>query len=224
MIYNMLQNILHLFRFKNKTDMNTIQYNDFSSAIVVIDMQNDFVTGTLAVTGATKIIEIMEKFISRVHKKTNAKILYIRDWHPKNHCSFKENGGRFPAHCIANTPGADFAFSKGFVDVCIESTPHKCIVFNKGVDADHDEHSPFNTNIKSQDELEARYDKLIRINDVTDIFICGITIEDGVKQTALDLKNAGFHVTVLLDLCRGIDPITTNPAIAELKAKGIDIL
>ena len=54
----------------------------------MIDLQNDFITGSLAVGGAAEIIEPLEK-LSRTD--TWHQVLYSQDWHPTDHISFFSN-------------------------------------------------------------------------------------------------------------------------------------
>ena len=54
----------------------------------MIDLQNDFITGSLAVGGAADIIEPLEK-LSRTD--TWHQVLYSQDWHPTDHISFFSN-------------------------------------------------------------------------------------------------------------------------------------
>lgn len=70
--------------------------------LVVVDVQYDFASpnGALYVKGgekiADKVLEIIDQF---------DKVVFTMDFHPVNHCSFKENGGIWPVHCVAYTAG-----------------------------------------------------------------------------------------------------------------------
>lgn len=33
-------------------------------------------------------------------------VMVTKDFHPSNHCSFKENGGQWPPHCVKDTTGS----------------------------------------------------------------------------------------------------------------------
>ena len=75
-------------------------------ALVVVDMLYDFIDGSLACQGADEAIARTLKFISRnigrdgdteVEILDTFPVLFIRDHHPADHCSFKENGGIWPA-------------------------------------------------------------------------------------------------------------------------------
>ena len=51
----------------------------------------------------------------------------------------------------------------------------------------------------------------------------GIATDHCVRATALDAAAAGFATTVLLDLCAGVAPETTERAVAEMRAAGIAV-
>ena len=66
---------------------------DRSCALVIVDMQNDFMpTGTLPVPDADKIIPVLNKYID-MFVSNRLRIFATRDWHPPNHISFKQRGG-----------------------------------------------------------------------------------------------------------------------------------
>ncbi len=46
----------------------------------------------------------------------------------------------------------------------------------------------------------------------------GIATDHCVRATALDAAAAGFTTTVLLDLCAGVAPETTERALDQLRA------
>ena len=73
--------------------------------LIIVDCQNDFITGTMATKNARNSVNEIKKFIKN-HVKEIEKILFIIDWHPYNHSSFKKYGGEHPSHCVQYTPGA----------------------------------------------------------------------------------------------------------------------
>lgn len=95
--------------------------SDYAS-LIVVDMQNDFIylpkgvvdkyklnqpIGRFCVESGLSIVDPMVQFIDRNAPRLS-KIIYTRDAHPINHCSFftNEDPGPFPPHCIANHYGA----------------------------------------------------------------------------------------------------------------------
>src|SRR5512140_715233 len=77
-------------------------------ALLVVDMQRDFVHGSLPVPGAAAIVPLLTRCV-RAFERRGLPVLATRDWHPPDHCSFLGRGGRWPPHCVAGTGGADFA-------------------------------------------------------------------------------------------------------------------
>ena len=71
--------------------------------LVVVDVQKDFYhpDGALYVKGGEVLPERIAKVIPQFDK-----VVFTADWHPINHCSFKENSGIWPIHCVAYTEGA----------------------------------------------------------------------------------------------------------------------
>ena len=80
-----------------------------SQSLFVIDMQNDFTlpapAGRFSVYHGIKMAEKLSSFIEKNHSKFT-KIIFSRDTHPFDHCSFAGSGGPFPAHCVINSKGA----------------------------------------------------------------------------------------------------------------------
>lgn len=69
--------------------------------LVAVDLQNDFIDGSLTVPGAADVIPVINDALG------NYDLVYFTlDWHPVGHCSFRESGGLWPAHCVHHTVGA----------------------------------------------------------------------------------------------------------------------
>lgn len=71
--------------------------------LVVVDVQKDFYhpDGALYVKGGEALPERIAKVIPEFDN-----VIFTLDWHPANHCSFADNGGIWPVHCVAYTEGA----------------------------------------------------------------------------------------------------------------------
>ena len=72
------------------------------NVLLIVDPQNDFITGSLAVEGAKEKMMYLSDYINSVEYDY---IFITMDTHPENHMSFKENGGIWPKHCVAGTNG-----------------------------------------------------------------------------------------------------------------------
>jgi len=69
--------------------------------LLAVDLQNDFIDGSLAVPGAGEVIPVINA------AKHNYDLVYFTlDWHSVGHCSFREQGGPWPVHCVHHTVGA----------------------------------------------------------------------------------------------------------------------
>ena len=78
-------------------------------ALIVVHVQKDFLRGgSLAVPSGDEIVPVLNRYL-RAFQRARLPIVASRDWHPANHCSFKEQGGPWPPHCVAGSPGSDFA-------------------------------------------------------------------------------------------------------------------
>lgn len=148
--------------------------------LLIIDPQMDFIDGSLPVPGAAECMEALAEYIR------NAKDNYVckavtTDWHPYNHCSFAEQGGGWPMHCVQNSSGA--AVFPAVLEA-LYSTPGKVMILRKGVRKRTEEYSIFK-NRRSSIQL----DNVIRNMKIEGIDICGIagdvcvlnTLKDGIE-------------------------------------------
>ena len=71
--------------------------------LIVVDMQNDFIDGSLAVAEAEQIIEPVNSIADEI-REHDGTVVFTRDWHPEKTPHFE----KWPVHCVANTRGADF--------------------------------------------------------------------------------------------------------------------
>ena len=76
-----------------------------AEALLVVDFQNDFCPGgTLEVPEGD---EIAGRVAELAGSGRFDLVVATRDWHPPDHGSFREQGGRWPVHCVQGTPGAE---------------------------------------------------------------------------------------------------------------------
>jgi nicotinamidase/pyrazinamidase len=196
--------------------------------VIVVDIQGDFTTwkkGSLAVEGTDKaFIDKVKKATAELKKKGYV-MFATQDWHPADHISFFSNhpgkkafdviqiDGRtqvlWPPHCIQNTQNAK---------VLVDNKLFKAIV-QKGKDKRFDSYSGFQDDGGAKTEL----DSLLKKQGIKDVIVYGIATDYCVKATAMDAVAAGYKVTVIQDLCKGVAPDTTAKALQEMKDKGIKI-
>ena len=65
---------------------------------------------------------------------------------------------------------------------------------------------------------------VLRRHDVTSIDVVGLATGHCDRATALDGRREGFGVRVLLPLCAGVAPDTTQAALEEMSSAGVDIV
>lgn len=81
---------------------------DAHSVLLLVHLQNDFCPGgALPIAGGDEIIPLVNDYIQQFAAQ-GSPIIATRDWHPPNHCSFKEQGGPWPSHCVQGSWGAQF--------------------------------------------------------------------------------------------------------------------
>lgn len=182
---------------------------DKKSALIVVDVQNDFCHGgALAVKEGGEVVPAFNRYIE-VFEKSGSPIYACRDWHPKDHSSFKEQGGPWPPHCVQETEGA--RFHPGL------KLPANSVVISKGWQREDDSYSEFErTNLELY----------LKRQGVHSLFIGGLATDYCVKNTVLDACRLGFKTYLLLDASRGIDVKTRDSerAIGEMiKAGAISV-
>jgi nicotinamidase/pyrazinamidase len=174
-----------------------------SRALLIVDFQNDFTPGgALAVPHGDEIAERINELAA---SGDYSLVVATRDWHPPDHGSFAEQGGPWPVHCVADSPGAQLhpALDESHVDVIVD----------KGQDASTEGYSGFEG---------TRLGELLRERGITQVTVVGLATDYCVKNTALDALREGFQVTVDATAVRGVEvaPGDSERAPAEVRAAG----
>ncbi len=197
-------------------------------AVIVVDLQGDFTTmkkGSLAVNGTDKaFVDKVAKATETLAKKGHP-VYATQDWHPKDHVSFFSNheGKKpfeaikieertqvlWPPHCVQDTEGAK---------ILLDEKLFKAIV-KKGKDKKFDSYSGFQDDGGSMTEMDATLKK----DGIKEVIVYGIATDYCVKATAIDAAKAGYKVTVIEELCKGVAPDTTAKAIKEMKDQGVTV-
>lgn len=207
----------------------TLRKSKAKIGVIVVDVQGDFTTarsGSLAVEGTD------QSFIDRIEQATAALnrkgclIFATQDWHPSDHISFYTNhsgkkpfdvlrvDGRtqvlWPPHCVQNTENAEVLLDKKIFQAIVK----------KGMDKRFDSYSGF----KDEGGAATEMDRVLREHGIGELIVYGIATDYCVKATAIDAAEAGYHVTVIEGLCKGVAPETTAVAIQEMKNRGIKVV
>lgn len=193
------------------------------SALLVIDMQYDFMPGgALAVAEGDALVPLINRLGQRF---TN--VVLTQDWHPAGHASFaSSHPGRqpfevislaygpqtlWPDHCIQGSVGAQL-----HADLQL---PHAQLVLRKGCNGAIDSYSAFLEADRTTPTGLAGY---LRERGVQHVFVVGLALDYCVAWTALDACAAGFTTTVIADACRAIDMNgSLDKAWNDLQAAGV---
>lgn len=216
---NLIKDINQLYCF---TILTNIQFNCIlvkmatvdtkDSALIIIDMQNDFVlpTGSLYINGAPEIVEPISKLLADPKFKLR---VFSQDWHPWEHVSFKDQGGLFAPHCIQNTPGAEI------VDELRKYNNLAQTGIKKGYTYQPDSYSVF---MSMDKKVSTGLNEILRTENINTLFICGVATDYCVYYSVLDALRLGYKVYLILNLTRPIgDP---QPQIADMIRSGAIII
>lgn len=175
-------------------------------ALVIVDVQNDFVPGgALAVPAGDEIVGRVNELIDSGRFDL---VVATRDWHPPDHSSFSEQGGPWPVHCVRGTEGAELHPSI--------PTDKVDVVIDKGIEPDVEGYSGFD-----QTGLES----LLRERGIERVTLVGLATDVCVKHTAHDALGLGFEVELDRAGTRGIDaePGESERTLAALEQAGATV-
>jgi nicotinamidase/pyrazinamidase len=175
-------------------------------ALIVVDMQNDFMPGgALAVPEGDTIVETINRLARQF-----SNVVLTQDWHCPGHASFaSSHPGRevyesfdafygpqvlWPDHCVMGTPGADFHPG---LDI-----PHAGLILRKGYHRDVDSYSAF---LEADRKTRTGLDGWLASRGITEIVVCGVATDFCVGWTACDARHFGLSVSVIEEASRGID-------------------
>ncbi|MDW5313175.1 bifunctional nicotinamidase/pyrazinamidase [Rhizobium sp. PL01] len=197
--------------------------------LLLVDIQNGFCSrGNLAVPDGEAVVPVANRLMVEGGYDL---VVASQDWHPADHGSFaSQHSGRhpfemgtlhgkpqmlWPDHCVQGTVDADFhpVLDISRIDY----------VQRKGEDRTVDSYSAFRDNDR---EALTGLSKYLVDAAIDELDICGLATDYCVKDSVLDamLLVPGVRVRVVVDACRGIDPDGVTAAIAEMSAKGAQIV
>jgi nicotinamidase/pyrazinamidase len=184
-------------------------------ALIIADVQNDFCEGgSLAVTGGASVAAGISRLLaaSEPQRPHWDHVVATKDNHidPKAHFSeAPDYVDTWPVHCVAGTAGAEFHAAL--------DTDQLEAVFTKGEYA------------AAYSGFDGRAGGIglaawLRMRDVSEVDIVGLTADHCVRATALDAVHEGFAATVLLNLTAGVSPDTTAAALEAMRAAGVTLI
>lgn len=192
------------------------------SALVVVDMLYDFIDGSMACQEAEKAVANTLEHLEKVTAGTDPDssgvrsiypILFVRDHHPANHSSFQAQGGPWPEHCVQGTRGAD-------IHMDLAPYASEDLTFFKGEDPAVEQYSGFEGRNPAGQSLS----EVLSLMEIRQVTVCGIATEYCVYNTAKDLKDAGFEVSVLKDCLAYVDAAGHVETLEKMKNEGIRLI
>ena len=153
-----------------------------NNLLIIVDPQIDFTTGSLATKNGPAAMDYLAKALEQGAWKNYGWIIVTQDAHPTNHCSFVEQGGVFPPHCVEGTEGMDVYPALQEVLNSLTASIPNIHYMHKGNLAEKEEFSIFQ-NEQSGEKLR------VTIEDFgfEGIDICGIATDYCVYETTKDL-------------------------------------
>jgi nicotinamidase/pyrazinamidase len=191
---------------------------DPQTALVVVDLQNDFAdpAGNLAVAGGEAVIPVVNREV-RDATEAGALIVATQDWHPESTPHFAKDGGVWPVHCVGGTWGAELA--PGFV------LPADAPRVRKGTNGE-DGYSGFTMrDSETAREMPTELEGLLRGRGIERVVVCGLATDYCVLATALDAVRLGFAVRLPADAVAAVNlqPEDGERALSEMAEAGVVI-
>jgi nicotinamidase/pyrazinamidase len=185
---------------------------DFSrSALIIIDVQNDFCPGgALGVEKGGEVIGPLNRLAS-LFAARGGRVVATQDWHPADHASFAvSHAGKkpgetvdlpgakaqilWPCHCIQGSRGADF-------HAALDLKPVNLII-RKGFRTDLDSYSAFFENDR---KTSTGLDGFLKALSIDTLVLGGLATDYCVLYSALDAVALVYKTFVAQDAVRGVD-------------------
>lgn len=165
--------------------------------LIVVDMQNDFISGSL---GSDLALSIVPAVVEKV-KNYDGKVIFTRDTHGENYLKTQE-GKRLPVeHCIKGTNGHEICDQlKGYATTVVDKTTFGSLNLPEVIK-------------KEQSKVE-------------EIELCGLCTDICVISNAMILKAAfpETRIVVLKDCCAGVTFESHLTALNAMKSVQIDVV
>ncbi len=166
--------------------------------LVVIDMQNDFVTGTLGSKDAENIVSNVQAKVKE-YKENNYSIIFTRDTHFENYLETQEGRNLPVVHCVKGTEGHEVIKE-------LDTTGYEII------------------DKPSFGSLELS--EKIAIGEYDEVELCGLCTDICVVSNAIILKAKLPETKVSVDpkCCAGVTVESHNAAITTMKMCQVNII
>ncbi|WP_374929818.1 isochorismatase family protein [Kytococcus sedentarius] len=199
----------------------TQQTTTRTTALLVVDVQNDFCPGgSLATTEGDAVARAIAEHI-RAAGDHYAAVVATQDWHedPGDHWSDEPDFvDSWPVHCEVGTPGAEFHPAVAEVAEAFDA------VFRKGrfeaAYSGFEGHLASEGDTSGDDAEPTMLATWLRDRGIETVEVCGIATDHCVRATVIDALSAGFAAHVLLPLTSGVDEAASTSAVQEMEAAG----
>lgn len=175
-------------------------------ALLVVDVQNDFCPGgALAVPQGDALIPRINELGRHFEH-----VILTQDWHPPGHLSFASSHPRnepfetirlasgeqllWPDHCVQGTIGAEL-----HPKLRLEKAE---LIIRKGFRPTVDSYSAFFENDHETPTGLAGY---VKERGIDTLYLCGLATDFCVHWSAIDGREQGLKIEVVMDATRGID-------------------
>ena len=178
------------------------------SALIIIDVQNDFCPGgALSVEGGDEVIAPLNS-LSSLFAAAGGRVVATQDWHPAGHVSF----GIWPEHCVCGEKGAELHSALDLKNINL--------IIRKGFRINLDSYSAFFENDR---ETSTGLDGYLKALSIDTLVLGGLATDYCVLYSALDAVKLGYKTIVASDAVRGVNypANSVELALKQLKEAGV---
>lgn len=211
------------------------------SALIIIDLQEDFINGSLAVGEAN---EVIEPILGLLDFNWDA-VIATKDWHPADHTSFASNhtnvkpfdvidfpnpdkslstktmpNTAWPVHCVQDTKGAqlDPHFEHKLNSLLPPTETHTVL---KGYLKDREYYSCFTDVWKSHSTELKDY---LQKRGIRKVVFVGLAYDYCVLNSAIDAASLGFYSYVIKSCCKSVYPDREKQTDDKYKVGGVQLI
>ncbi|MFT4059540.1 MAG: nicotinamidase [Legionella sp.] len=173
--------------------------------LIILDVQNDFISGSLATPHGMEIIPVINRILPQFDL-----IVATQDWHPQNHQSFASNHPGYqpfatiqlargtqtlwPEHCVQGSWGSE-------LHAQLDNRPIQAI-FRKGINPEADSYSGFYDNYHEHSTGLTGY---LHDKGAKELYFCGLCADICVYFSIKDAYHEGFSCHLLEDATKALD-------------------
>jgi nicotinamidase/pyrazinamidase len=201
------------------TEMTEVTGYDERTALVVVDLQNDFAdpAGGLYVRGGEELAGLLAPELSAA-REAGAVVVLTQDWHPARTPHFDSDGGPWPVHCVAGTWGAELVPG-------LDVRPADPVV-RKGTGGE-DGYSGFSVRDPVSGQTSATaLQRELDSRGVRRVVVTGLAGDVCVAATAVDAATLGYQTVVPVALTRFVEvsPGDGERALQRMREAGVKVV